>query len=199
MNRAVNSRQRNHARAALLQLLQSGSLQDQLSNRDFVNLHQAYRAGRQYMTASMGERKKKAALFAAIFKDDIEKVADLLESDPELVNARDADGETPIMLASSGNMIELVMAFEPDMTALDVAGRTALHHHLYENDGLVGYLIERYRKQSDFENEILAAMLNHKDQEGNTPFDIATEFGEELELLSSWIDLERLSDQLAAN
>ncbi len=129
--------------------------------------------------------KKLIVLFAVLFtlissswaddihkaaqKGDLAKVKELLEKNPELVNAKDQDGDTPLMYAATGgsiSMVQLLIAEGADIEAKNSAGQTSLLYAVY------------YGKKEVAEFLLVkGAQINYQDRNGRTPLHYAARNG----------------------
>ena len=81
----------------------------------------------------------------ASFKGDIETVRILLEKNPALINARNSEGGTPLMMATFGNIdtIKLLLEYGADLKAVGQDG-TALHLAVWEGrEEIVQFLLDQ--------------------------------------------------------
>ncbi|MFA5192155.1 MAG: ankyrin repeat domain-containing protein, partial [Verrucomicrobiia bacterium] len=69
----------------------------------------------------------------AVRAGDAAKVEQLLAAKPELANARDSRGYTPLHWARDPGVAERLLARTPDVNAADTLGLTPLHWAVYEN------------------------------------------------------------------
>ncbi|NKB66708.1 MAG: ankyrin repeat domain-containing protein [Candidatus Latescibacteria bacterium] len=84
-------------------------------------------------------------ILSASFKGDIETVRKLLKKNPELVNAKNSEGGTPLMLATFGHMeiIKLLLEYGADIHAVSQDG-TALHLATWEQQQeIVQFLLDQ--------------------------------------------------------
>jgi len=106
-------------------------------------------------------------------------VADLLEDVPQLLEARDGDGMTPLHHAVLGGytaLVELLLDAGADIEAVDTENRTPLHHAAYEGDeAAVALLLSRN------------ASVTAREFRGRTPLFLATNWGHDLAVVERLI------------
>ena len=79
---------------------------------------------------------KTQSLFSAIEHNDIDKVAEILGSQPDLVHQRNGQGLTPLMLASFygyDGLVILLLGFGARLEDVDSDGDQALMFAVQEN------------------------------------------------------------------
>jgi ankyrin repeat protein len=67
--------------------------------------------------------------FNAVINADVAKVEEMLETEPELVNAADSQGATALFYNITAEMMSLLCSLDMDVNARDQNGGTALHLH----------------------------------------------------------------------
>ena len=81
----------------------------------------------------------------ASFKGDIETVRNLLRKDPELINAKNSEGGTPLMMATFGHIdiIKLLLEHGADLNTVGQDG-TALHLAVWEDqEEIVQFVLDQ--------------------------------------------------------
>ena len=81
----------------------------------------------------------------ASFKGDIETVRNLLRKDPELINAKNSEGGTPLMMATLGHIdiIKLLLEHGADLNTVGQDG-TALHLAVWEDqEEIVQFVLDQ--------------------------------------------------------
>lgn len=113
------------------------------------------------------------ALISAVAFGKVEVAKSLLANGAN-INEKDADGSTPLMLASEGNaylpnsvpLVQILIDARASLEARDLRGRTALHRAAAGGrTNVVGVLLDS------------GALLNTKTNDGATPLYYAVEFG----------------------
>jgi ankyrin repeat protein len=113
-------------------------------------------------------------LHCALREGNFEELKSILATKPELVNAKDKDGLSPLLnavLTDQESVVGLLLANGADVNVKDKEGMTALHWSAYiGQDSIVGLLLAN------------GADVNAKDKEGMTALDWALT-GDTVELL----------------
>ena len=117
---------------------------------------------------------------------DCDRITALLELNPQLVQARDASGLTPLHCAAArgqGAAVELLLARQAEANARDNTGSTPLHHAAYfsgrepleANPYLAGPALEKVRAEYQRQVEVVRLLLAHqadaqaRDDAGDSP------------------------------
>ena len=156
-------------RASVAELLLAHGAKVNLTSRDSSPLYETMSLGKRtapHLTElllargadvnfkSLGSR---TALHEAAFNDLTDCVKQLLAHDAD-VNARDYEGETPLFLAGSFELMTLLVASNADVNAKDISGETPLFNASRE---VAKFLISH------------GANVNAKDNDNHTPLGIA--------------------------
>ena len=82
-------------------------------------------------------------IWAAVSLNRLDRVADLLDEDPDLITARGGDGKQPLHYAMSVEMVDLLVARGADVNARDVDHESTPAQYLVKNEPVVRRLLKR--------------------------------------------------------
>lgn len=167
----------SHAEDANVTLAQVASLDYQLyraaEGGDYNKVAKLLKAGAD--VNATGDYANSALAVAA--ENGHEEIVKLLLENHALVDAREAGGTTPLMWASTADIVELLLRAGADINAIDREGRAALHHAAKgSNSEVIQTLLEN------------GAHIDAENNHGFNPVGVAASLGNEelvLQLLTT--------------
>ncbi|MDR7332285.1 ankyrin repeat domain-containing protein [Roseateles asaccharophilus] len=155
-----------------LTLAASGAAQAAVSVEDFVKAAEfndprgIQSQLQQGVDPNLTDSRGRTALFTAVREGSEHALAALLASPKVQVNAVNADGETPLMLAAIRGSLSMVQALVKRGAAVNRQGWTPLHYACSGPDnGVAAFLIAQ------------GAELNARSENGTTPLMMAARYG----------------------
>ena len=156
----------------VLALVASGVAQAATSVEDFVKAAEfndprvIQRQLQEGIDPNLTDSRGRTALFTAVREGSEGALAALLSSSKVHVDAVNADGETPLMLAAIRGSLPMVQALVKRGAAVNRAGWTPLHYACSGPDnGVAAFLIAQ------------GAELNARSENGTTPLMMAARYG----------------------
>jgi ankyrin repeat protein len=144
----------------------AGSIEDFVKGAEFNDPRIIQSQLQQGVDPNLTDSRGRTALFTAVREGSERALAALLASPKLDVDAANANGETPLMLAAIRGSLPMVQALVARGAAVNRAGWTPLHYACSGPDnGVAAFLIAR------------GADLNARSENGTTPLMMAARYG----------------------